>query len=466
MRHFQLATDCFLVEGENDAALYDVHGGRLFLLDQAAHRLLRRCQGGIPVPDGASENEVSLLGALQTAGLGFFDAGHGGNDKLLLHQPIEWKGMCMTPPDFTSVDWQLTNACDLECAFCGDGDNTLSWQSCQSCLRRNRNSAEAWMPDNIEEFVAEIANLGVRILHIRGGNPVLAWDALQRISRAIEGTQLTLVITTAGTHCPPEDLIALGNDRRFCINLVMFGVDEMTSQKVCGRSGVFKEQLTLIDALVESRIFFSITFLLTPSTQRHRNAMRSFAQQHWNVDPAFSETCTREDVNSGFHLSHLSDGAKPLAPWESAEMFFFRVRNNTCAAGTFEIGADGMLRSCSGLSDVHGDVGRFGLRAALSGTGLYETWKRGKASVEPCGHCALRCACTDCSTFEFDGERNSKTKEAYCPHDPSQGAIRAYQRAWKPPEFVRTLRLREDGAQSAEDPVPDDRGTAVDLARY
>ncbi|QBK31935.1 radical SAM protein [Roseitalea porphyridii] len=444
MRYFELATDCFLVEGQNEAALYDVHGGRLFLLDRSAHELLRSCADGAPVPDNSSEDAVAFLDALQAAGLGFFDDAAAGSDKLLLHQPIEWKGMCMTPPDFKSVDWQITNACDLDCRLCGDDDKTLSWQSCQTCLRRDAGGAEAWMPEDLEAFIADIANLGVGTLHIRGGEPLLAWQRLERIAQAAAETPLTLVVTTTGMGRPANDLIALGKGRRFGLNIVMFGHDDETSETACGRSGVLAAQVALIDALVEAQIAFSITFLLTPLTQGRRNAMQEFAQRRWRTRPAFSEVCTREDVKNGFRLSHLDERErKPLAPWESPEMFFFRVRNNTCTSGLLEIGADGLLRTCSGLPKVHGDVGRQGLVAALSGTGLYESWKRGKSDVEPCRRCALRYACSDCSSFEFADQPDANAKSAYCGYDPCDDTESAIEREWTPTSFVRPLRLRE-----------------------
>jgi hypothetical protein len=225
------------------------------------------------------------------------------------------------------------------------------------------------------------------------------------------------------------------------------------SRLVCGRSGIFAEQLALVDSMAEHHLSFSVTFLLTPAAQLQRDAMQAFVQQRWGIEPAFSEICAREDISKGFRLSHVREGAKPLSPWRSADMFFSRVRKNICAAGNFEIGPDGLLRSCAGLSDIHGDVGRSGLRGALSGAGLYQVWEIDKAGVEPCRRCPLRYACIDCSTFELEGEQDKNVREAYCPHDPSTEALPTYGQNWGRSAFVRTLRLGDTAEEFSLGPA-------------
>jgi MoaA/NifB/PqqE/SkfB family radical SAM enzyme len=438
MTYFRLATDCFLVEGENEGAIYDVHGCRVLLLDEEVYDLLRRCEDNVPLEGRCGESEIRLLEALQNEGLGFFDSRPAYVDKLLLQRPIVWMGTSMLPPDFFRADWAITNKCDLDCPFCGRGDDALSWQSCQTCLRRDRGS-EMPCPGGLEGLVAQIARLGTRTLHIRGGNPLLAWDYLRRVAAAARHASLDLIVTTPGTGRAIEELLELCRGGGVRLNVLLFGIDEETTSMVCGRKAVLSRQVALVDALTREHFPFFVTFLLTKATRLQRAAILEFTQDRWAGPPSFAEIYLRESMNQGFRLSHVGERVKPLSPWQSADEFFFRIRHNSCLYGHFEIGYDGKLRSCAGFHRVHGDLAQGGLRNALAGTGLYELWELDKGQVQPCEHCALRYACTDCSVFELEGQKDPVVKKAYCPHDPIRGALRACRKNWSPGEFVSSL---------------------------
>lgn len=437
MDYFRLASDCFLVEGKDDAALYDIHAGRLYTLDRELHHLLRRCEDNLPfASDGGARG---ILESMEALGLGSFHSAPTYIDKFLLRQPVEWMGMCSRRPGYFRVDWSITNSCDLKCGLCGAGSHVLTWQACQSCARRNLDTATSWAPAQPSDFVTELAVLGIRLLHIRGGNPLLRWDYLQRTAEAVRRQSIALLITTPGTGQHTNKILALCAGGPVRLNLVMFGVTNRDVTAATGRRGLLRRQLCLGDTLVAAGLPFFLTFVLRPESRNQRASMAAFARERWDVEPSFAEMLPRSETAAAARLSHVSQTTKPLAPWRSIEEFFSRVQCNTCTFGNFEVSADGKLRACAGLEQIHGDVAAEGLSRALAGGGLDEVWALDKSKIAPCRDCALRYACADCSAFELAGAADPAAKNAYCPHHPARGEPRACDKNWSAGDFVQLL---------------------------
>jgi hypothetical protein len=301
---------------------------------------------------------------------------------------------------------------------------------------------EEWTPDNPEDFVKQIDNLNAKTIHIRGGNPLLKWDYLLRIVKAVRQTPLKLVVTTHGIGRSINELVDLCIGGQVKFNIIMFGIDEATSNAVCGKD-ILSHQMLLVNAFIKTKIPFFITFFLTQNTQSQRNKILEFAQEHWNGIPSFAEICFRESIDKDFRFSHIQENIKPLTPWRSIEEFFFRVDHNSCTYGNFEVCSDGKLRTCSGIHKVHGDIAENGINKALSNNDLYDLWDLSKGDVDPCKHCALRYACTDCSVLELAGEKDSIIKHSYCPFDPDDHTLKACEKDWSPKEFCISLNFEK-----------------------
>jgi sulfatase maturation enzyme AslB (radical SAM superfamily) len=446
MKYFRLEPDCFLIEGRNEGVIYDIYGRRIFLLDEGSHRVIRRCEDNEPLGEWLGKSGMRFLKRLCEAGLGRFDSEPAYVERLLLHSPLEWKGFCMKPPRYRRMDWVIIDHCDLNCRFCGQGENTIPWQGCQTCLLRAKGEDRLWFPDDPEDFIAEIAALGISLIHFRGGNPLLGADRLKRLVHAVgRHSPLRVIITTPGTGMEIESILALCREGPVQFNIVIFGVNEDDCRTVCGRGDVWKRQKALIDSLREKQLPLFITALLTHSTSHTRSQIYEFVDKHWGGGPGFAEVCTHNHpLMAGFHLSHIDEGqVKMLSPWRSLAEFYFRIRNNTCTAGNFEVGPDSKVRPCIGIDRLCGDVLKGGLRQALSGPELYAIWELSKADVQPCCECPLRYSCADCSVFELKGAEDQSFKEAYCPFHPNLGESKAYDRNWYPHEFVKRLSIND-----------------------
>ncbi len=442
MKYFRLAADCYLIEGEKDAAVYDVGRARIFLLDEASYRVLRRCEDGAALDESDWTNEyvMRFLNGLRDEGLGFFEDAPAFVDKFLPNAPVEWRGFCLQPPRYRRADWSITNRCEMACSFC-PRDGAVSWQTCQSCVRRNLAREDQTLFEHPRSIVQQIADLGVAVLHIRGGNPLLEWERLQAVVEAASHyPHVSVIVTTPGTGQSIDQILTLYKLPNIRLNVVMLGISPASVRSACGTDQTFDRQVQLVDALRNGGFPLYLTFLLSRSTQHDRDKMIRFARERWQATASFAEIYREEEVPERFRFTHLRANGKPLAPWRSVEEFYFRIRSNTCLYGGFEISADGGIRPCAGLDQACGKIAAGDLRSALSGEHLYSLWNLGKGDVEPCGRCALRYSCADCTAAEMAGVSNPRLKQAYCPFEPG-GDARASESHWDHDGFVQVVKL-------------------------
>lgn len=436
MTYFHLAADCFLVEGVKDAALYDITGRRLFLLDEAAHAILSKCENqSLLEAAWLDPNGMPLLHILAGEGLGSFHAAPAYIDKLLPNAPIGWRGFSLRPPPFRKLDWSLTDECDVACDFCPRAESDLCWQACTGCLRRTAPSgATATLPADVESIVDQIAALGVLGVHIRGGNPLLEWERLDAVLRAsARHPNFRVMVTTPGAGRPVEDIAGLYRYAHFGLNIVMFAIPGQNGGHASSLD-LLAEQLNLADELKRRGLRFSVTYLLRDASPQTREAIECFAQKRWKVQPRYSEIHTKSAEHSSF--SHINSKGKPLTLWRSIENFYFRVGWSTCLFGACEIAADGTIYPCAGLDKAAAEIAGGQLRPALGKDSIFDWWKSSKNDVGPCNRCALRYACADCRAAELVA--SPVVGARWCPFDPD-GDVRACQSKWDHSGFVYVL---------------------------
>jgi len=197
--YFRLEHDCFLVEGVSDAALYDVTGRRLYLLDDEARQIVRQCESNSALDrDWLNDNGRRFLEFLRDEGLGFFDQSPAFIDKFVTHGPVAtMNSRSSKVPRYFMADWSITQSCDVGCLFCPLESGAWSWQACTACLRKADVDEDANVFRHTSIIVNQLASLGVKRLYIRGGNPLLAWDRLVSIlDEAERYPEIIVTITT------------------------------------------------------------------------------------------------------------------------------------------------------------------------------------------------------------------------------------------------------------------------------
>jgi MoaA/NifB/PqqE/SkfB family radical SAM enzyme len=428
--YFSLDNDCFLIEGSRDAALYDVTGHCVYLLDEAAHRILRLFEDKSPLDsEWLGPAGQKFLEFLCREGLGFFDDSPAFEDKFVAPARLSTLKGLAAPPSYRLADWSITQSCDVGCSFCPLDTNGLSWQACTTCVRKAAVAENSELDKYTASLVDQIAELGISRLHIRGGNPLLAWDRLNSIIHEAERhPKLIIIVTTPGTGCSTKQLLALCDCQNVRLNLVLFATTTETA-KSTGRERVMAHQFTLLRELSQRRVRFSVSILLTSATCSERERMSTSMQENWHLKPWISEIYTADEAMDGISFSHLSPGSRLLTCWRSLEDLYTRALFSTCLRGRLQINPDGSINPCAAVDENCGQIVDGDLGAALKAETLYELWTFSKNDVQPCNCCALRYLCLDCAAAEIKCKLQVAAVRHFCPFDPD-GPVRAYQVQW------------------------------------
>jgi hypothetical protein len=433
-QYFRLSADCLLVEGQHDAALYDLRQNRLFLLDEVAHRLLRQCEDNQLVKwEELSPHARLLLQWLSDQDLAFPERQPVFIDKFLSHAPITMYGFAAPPPVLSQLDVSITTHCVRNCSFCPAHSETRSWQTCITCLRHPDSGASAVFLDYPQRLVEQAVRNGFPRLHLRGGDPFVESARLLAVVREAEQyPDLSLLITAPGHDQRIADVIALGAHPQVFLNIVL--VDPIGSEAESGHGPSL-----LIKDLQRERIRFSLTVLLSGANGESCGAVERWTRSAFGKTPRFAEVRPGRQAALSACFPTPQAAGKSLKRWRTVDEFYSRVRCSTCLTGRMQLNCDGEVKPCVGVPDLVGITADGRLTGVLRSDVLYDWWEKDRNSASPCACCALRYACIDCCGVAFCGQGRS-----FCPYDPTS-TTRAVDCKWQHDGFVFTLRAGGQG---------------------
>ncbi|GIW56043.1 MAG: hypothetical protein KatS3mg082_2447 [Nitrospiraceae bacterium] len=433
-RYFRLSADCFLVEGAHDAALYDVFGKRLFLLDEESHRLLRQCEENVQLDwEYLPKRTVELLQWMQTEGLGFAEEAPAFIDRFMTHCPVTLRGIVQKPPDFRQLDLSISSECGNGCPFCPATGEDEQWQTCITCLRGTETGRRARPLDDATRLVEEAAELGFTRIHLRGGDPLREWDWVQTALRAVERQEnLLMLVTTPGTSRSLDETVQLGAHPRVYLNVVLINPG--------AAEGAQRVPLDLLHALKRERIGFSVTALLSEASGATAKSVEGWAAETLGRKPRFAAIRRGGAASPGAYFPEQNPSGRMLSRWRDADDFFSRIKRCTCLHGRVQLNSDGSLQPCQGIGLKYGTWQQGGLAEGLRNEAVYDWWERDKNSSSACRQCAVRYACMECAAVVF----GDSTKR-FCSFDPN-GEKRAAEYPWQHDGFVYRIKTtRKEG---------------------
>lgn len=432
-----MSADCFLVEGAHDAALYDVFGKRLFLLDEESHRVLRWCEDNVPLDwEDLPKRTAKSLQWMRKEGLGFVEDSPAFIDRFMTHSPVTLRGIVLKPPDFLQLDVSITDECGIGCLFCPAAEGVQKWQTCISCLRGAGASPRAALLEDAARLVEEAAELGFTRIHLRGGDPLREWGWLRTALQAVERQgNLLLLVTTPGTSRTLDEVVQLGAHPRVYLNVVLVnpGAAEGEPQSV---------PLKLLHALKQERIEFSVTALLSGASGATARSVETWAAKALGRKPRFAEIRSAGEQGPGACFPEQNPAGRMLTRWSDADDFFSRIKRCTCLHGRVQLNNDGSLQPCGGVEARYGNVQHGGLADGLRNEAVYDWWERDKNSNAVCGRCAVRYACMDCAAVVL----GDSTKR-FCSFDPD-GEKRAAECRWQHDGFVHRIKPSDEGGEA------------------
>lgn len=416
MKYFRLNTDVYRVSGKNGSVLYDIMGSTIYVLDSEAERVLSHCESNGCLDDSTVlHSRLGILDALADRGLGQYYSKPVYIDPMLLKHPDS--RVYTLPPPYNKLSLAITDACEHECEYCPYlFERDLSWFACNSCVRSYSKKNDANYRCQAESLLADAYGLGVTWLHIRGGNPFLNWEYLQKVlacAASYEG--LRVCITTPGTGRPISDIISLYERDGVCLNVTVSGAAFSDAHKEKDQS-LFKAQCKLLNSLSERNLDFSITANMVGCEASTSEVISKVISERFGKIPYLAQFIRRSDFSLGeckFHV--VKNGKRSLAIWSNPVLFYHRLKNNYCLYGSMEVDTYGDIKVCAGCSQCYGSVREKSLLEFAKDNELHDTWKRTKAVVSPCNDCALRFACSDCHAAEQMAPDVPGGATCYCP---------------------------------------------------
>jgi len=331
---------------------------------------------------------------------------------------------CKTPPDtefiypdsFT-LQWHITNACDLHCKHCYDRDNrpTLTLKQCELIL------------DDLKQFCHDRFVTGHVCL--TGGNPLLYPHFFELYAAAAGHGFETSILGNPTTKENLQRIADIHKPRYFQVSLE--GLEEQ-NDFIRGK-GFFKKVLTFLDLLRETKIRSAVMLTLTKDNINQ-------------VLPLADLLSAYADIFAFNRLSPVGEGANLLLPSEQAypdflEAYvkasegnpFFRRKDNListildrqgqelsrgctgygCGAAFNFIAVlpDGEAHACRKFPSPIGNLTTQSL-AQVYDTPVAASYRRGSAA---CDGCRLRHVCGSCLAVLYGlGKNIYKERDPYC----------------------------------------------------
>lgn len=165
---FSLKEYCFLVDGAKRGAIYNLHSGDIFSINENTLELLKLCEEGVSVQDickisSFAKNKaviISCLKNLEENGLGVFLIGLEKIKKINISEPVQ-------KIDFMWLE--VTDRCNLKCIHCyhGNLDDDIYFDKGEH--------------ENRIRVIKDAYELGCRKIQFIGGEPFLLGNKLTEL---------------------------------------------------------------------------------------------------------------------------------------------------------------------------------------------------------------------------------------------------------------------------------------------
>ncbi|RRJ64097.1 radical SAM protein [Paenibacillus oralis] len=441
--YFRLSSLVYLTKGCN-SSLYDMKNNKIVLLDQAASQFIGHCEANNEIeayPDYQmfQERIHLLLNQLEDWGMGKYYAAKTHIEKYRFNMPATMKGFNTPVPYFVRVYLELGGVCIQDCSFC-DSASYSNWMGCRSCVGSKTGSPAGNM--DYEAIIDVLRNLEVKELILRGGSPLLEWETLNRIAAyaAKVYEPLALTVITNGTEASFEQIKTMYEAYPgFKLNIVLFGVESVSSCADSGTEELIAAQCRLLDRLSEAKLPVAITLQLTGMNRDGAEEMIGAIGARWGIKPMVSEVVASDGREQ---LTHIKGDAKPIARYKYEQEFFMRQQYNTCLYGVFSIDSLGNVTSCPEIREIIGNIREEGIMSVLSKDRLYDFWEMTKNKVSHCRNCSMKYFCSDCSVFEVEANERDGLHQAYCSvAAASDSAASIMATDFKADDFITRLYL-------------------------
>jgi radical SAM protein with 4Fe4S-binding SPASM domain len=446
--HFFLNSDCLLVSGAVNAAIYHLSTGDVYSIDGVGRQIVEMCEWGMPLssiyplmPKVEDKAEIiKYLQRLETLRL--------GNST---QNPVPPQKVQIQPPPYALAKiWlELTSSCNLRCVHCY-ADSLPRKDNCSLSLHK-------W-----QAVISEAASLGARWVQFIGGEPLLYGkrNLCQLILTARKARFGLIEVFTNGTLIDDE-YVGFFAEHGVHIALSIYSKRPEIHDKVTESPGSFHRMMKNIEKLRHHGVPLRFGLVVMKQNLHYEEETLEWIRT-WFGDVHVSSDIIRGTVGGRDRQMALLTpelwGRKlrtePDFVKVTMDSFTRNKFGHSCLTGGICVQADGAVYPCiMDRTQPLGTVTESNLTDVVEGRATRAIWGLSKEQLPVCCDCEYRYACPDCRPLavamaEATGQPHQGllAKDPCCLYDPYKGE-------WGDAgEFMDTVAKREPLTTRQESP--------------
>ena len=307
---------------------------------------------------------------------------------------------------------ELTEACNLRCIHCYDGDEHKDDVE-------HRLTIEEW-----KDILEQLKDLNCKKIQFIGGEPTVYphfFDILKYavyIGHKVE-IYSNLVLFT-------EELVSFIKKNNITVHFSIYGSNSRIHDSITNISGSFDKTIYWAKRLQQNniKIIPAIT-IMNKNQDDYENIIRLLKSININthlIAVDTPRTTDKRDVKAllpSSELKYISLRTKPNF-YTTKTKFNKAYSVNTCLFGKFSIQPNGNVSPCEFSRDIlYGNLKKLSLKDILNSENLKKFWFLDFSKIDGCNCCEYRFACKDCRMITI--KEDLYAKNSRCMYDPKTG---------------------------------------------
>ena len=307
---------------------------------------------------------------------------------------------------------ELTEACNLRCLHCYDGDEHKDNFS-------EKLSFEQW-----KDVLFQLKKLNCKRIEFIGGEPTVYPYFFDLLKYAVSLGLKTDIYSNLLLFS--DELVGFIKEHEITVHFSIYGSNGEVHDSVTCRKGSFEKTIYWVKKLVSNDIKVIPAITIMRKNQDDYENTIQFVKS-LGVETKLIAVDTVRATNKRCVLNLTPTGKAKLISLRqkpnfstTREFFEKAYSTNTCLFGKFSIQPNGNLSPCEFSRDIiYGNVKKNSINEILESDVLNSFWFLNFSKISDCKNCEYRFACKDCRMITI--HENLYLKNTRCLYNPKTG---------------------------------------------
>lgn len=386
------------VQGKRRGAIYNFNTGKVYSLNKEACGIILKL---ISLESKFLEFEKNYINLLISEKL------YEKNFLIREYLPI-----ISNKIEFKTVWLEITQACNLKCLHCYEGNEHFS--------SRSTLSLEKW-----KNIIDELSELNVSNIVIIGGEPS-CHPQVEEILKYATQYSFQLTFFTNGTLLS-DNLKEILIKNNVSVKISIYGHNSIIHDKITRNNGSFDEMTKNIKFLMENGVKVYPAVVIMNENQEYIREIQEYIKK---IGMKYNGYDVIRNVFGGTQSEHTPTNGNVLnnailtkpSFITSKEIFDSNFHKNSCWYGKIAITETGEVLPCVFERNLsYGNITNISIKSLESFSLLKENWFRNFNKIKICKDCEYRFACKDCRPLGISVCGDIDEKNPRCTYNPYTG---------------------------------------------